>query len=478
MSSNKKEKAPKKSLTMAQHRARHGVFSTTAVIIVIAIVVAINVLVSGQNWSVDLTDNKMFTLSDKSKKMVSALADDKEIDIYFLNKENNTAMAYSSILSQYEKASKNINVEYKDLDLYPNFATKYLEDGASASANDAIVVSGDRYRYISSSDFVGTSYDSSGNMQTEINIEPKITSAIDYVTSDEVPTVYFLTGHGEAEVGSNVTAALEDDNYKVEQLSILETGGIPGDCSLLYINAPTADLDTSVIESIKAYMEDNGKLYVSLDPTAECENLFALLAEYGVQVEKGIVVETGSGYYMGQYPTYLLPTLASHDITSPISNAGLQVLAPLCKGLTTISDVTDYTVTDLLVTSSDSYAKADIESSTFEKEEGDVDGPLAVAKVVENSDGKGVVVVDGCASLSMDDIDSYVSGANTNVISNSVNYLTEQESKVSVQPTTLSDSYAVFTAFASKMVMAIGVVGIPLLLIGIGVVIWVVRKKS
>ena len=296
VSSNKKEKAPKKSLTMAQYRARHGVFTTSAMIIVIAIIVAINVLVSGQNWTLDLTDNKMFTLSDKSKKMVSALTDDQQIDIYFLNQENDTAMAYSSILSQYEKASKNINVEYKDLDLYPNFATKYLEDGASAAENDAIVVSGDRYRYISSSEFVSSNYDESGNYQTEINIEPKITSAIDYVTSEDVPIVYFLTGHGEGEVGSNVSAALEDDNYTISELNFLEVGGIPGDCSLLYINAPTADLDKSVIESIKAYMEDGGKLYVSLDPTAECQNLFALLEEYGVKVEEGIVVETGSGY--------------------------------------------------------------------------------------------------------------------------------------------------------------------------------------
>lgn len=478
MGKTKKETASKKALTMAQHRARHGVFTTTAVLTVIILVVALNVFLSTKNWTFDFTSNKMYTLSEQSKKIAGQASKDKKVNIYYLNKESATATAYVSILSQYEKASKYIDIQYKDLELYPNFATKYLSDGQTAAANDMIVVSGDRYRYISSSEYYTSSYDESGNTTTSINIEPKVTSAIDYVMSEEVPTVYTLSGQGESDLGTNLSDALENDNYDIQELEIVSTGGIPKDCDLLFINAPTADLDDTIIDMISEYMDNGGKLYVVLDPSQMYENLNGLLAKYGVKVQEGIVVETGSGYYMGQYPTYLLPTISSHEITTTISSAGLQILAPVSKAFVSDPEVTDYTVTDLLVTSAESYSKVDTQAADFAKEKGDIDGPLAVAQVVENADGEGVLVVCGCSSLGLDEIDSYVSGANTNLASNAINYLTKQESKIAVKATTLDNSYALFSAFASKMVMAIGIIAIPLFLIVIGLVVWIVRKRA
>ena len=475
-----KEKNQKveKELTLSQRRTRHGIFTTTSVIIVIAVVIALNMFLSSKEWSYDCTTTKIYTLSDATLKIVENLTEDQKITIYFLNKESAAVSVYKNVLTQYEKASKNISVEYKDLELYPNFAKDYLDEGQSAEENDMIVVCGDRYRYISGSDYTSSSYDSDGNGVVSINLEPKVTAAINYCIAEDTPVIYTLEGQGEQSLGSNLQEALEQDNYDVESLDIVTAGGIPTDCKLLVINAASTDLGKNVIADIEEYMDNDGKLLVVLEPSKMYDNLNDFLARYGVKVEEGILLETGSGYYAGQYPTNLLPTLASHDITNPLSSSRMKILAPVSKGLSVISDVTDYTVTSLLVTSSESYSKVDTESGDISQTEEDVAGPLAVAQLVETKDGEGTMVVCGSSSMGVDDVDDTVSNANTNFYCNAINYLTNEDSKISIKAPSITNSYAVFTAFASKMVMAIGIVGIPLLLVVLGIVVILVRRRS
>lgn len=467
-----------KDLTISQRKVRHGIFTTTSVIVVIAIVIALNVFLSSKEWNYDFTGDKLYTLSDASKKIAKNLTKDQKIDIYFLDKESKTNTVYKNVLSQYQKASKYINVEYKDLELYPNFANDYLSEGQSASTDDMIVVCGDRYRYISSSDYLSYDYDNSSNATTTINMEPKITAAINYCISEETPVIYTLNGQGEQALGSNLQAALEQDNYDIESLDIVSQGGIPKDCKLLIINGASNDLGESVISMIQEYMENDGKILVVLDPNKMYKNLNGFLENYGVKVEEGIMLESGSGYYMNSYPSYLLPTLASHEITEPLSSGNMKILAPVSKGLSTISDVKDYTVTSLLVTSAESYSKVDTSSDNYAKTEDDVAGPLAIAQLVENSDGEGVMVVSGSSSMGVDEIDDYVSNANTNFYCNAINYLTDEDSKISIKAPSVTNSYAVFSAFATKMVMAIGVIGIPLFLIVLGIVVLLVRRNN
>lgn len=464
-----------KQITMSQRRARHGVLSTTMVIIVIAAVFALNAFLSTKEWNYDFTKEGLYTLSDSSKKLVGSLTKDQSITIYFLDKESNTNTVFKNVLSQYEKASKNIKVEYKDLELYPNFADDYVTDGQTASVGDTIVVCNDRSRYISNTEYVTNDYMSG---DTSLNVEPAITKAINSLITDDVSIIYTLTGQGEQDLGSDMAAALEQDYYEVRSLDIVSTGGIPSDATVLMINAPSSDIPETMISMIDEYMENGGKLFVVIDPNNTYANLNGMLAKYGVKVEDGIVLENGSGYYMGEYPTYLLPTLASHEITTPIAQAGLKVLAPICKGLTTIEDVKDYTVTDLLTTSAESYAKKDTKSEDYSKKDEDTAGPLAVAQIVTNKDNEGILFVSGCSSMGVDEINQYVSSANTNLYNNAVNFMTNQDNKISVKAPTVSSDRAVFTAFASKMILALGVIGIPLCLLIIGLVVMIARRRN
>ncbi len=468
-----KEKA-KKPVTIAERKVRHGILATTSVVVVIALVILLNVFLSSKEWNYDCSKDELYTLSEETKGIIKDL--DKDVNIYFLNSESKANTVYKNILSQYAKSGK-VKVQYKDLKKFPQFANDYLDEGAEAADDDMIVVCGDRHKYLASTDYLNYGYDDSGNYSTTVNIEPKVTAAISYCVSGETPSVYTLTGQGEQELGEGFKSALDMDNYKVENLDLLSSPGIPTDCSLLIINAPSKDLPEAVLDILREYMSKDGKLFVVVDPNEMYKNLNKFLLEYGVKVNDGIMLEMGSGYFMGNYPTYLLPTLSDHEITSPISKAGYKVLCPIVKGLST-EKADGYDVTELLVTSAQSYSKIDTKSGNIEKEDKDITGPLSAADVVDNASGDGVMFVSGCSSMGVDEIDGYVSGANVNLYANAVNYLVGQTNMISVKPTTVSNDMAVFTARASKMVIAVGIIGIPLFLILLGVVVIIARKNK
>ena len=277
-----------KRLTLAERKSRHGILATTSVIIVIAAVIALNLFLSSKEWNYDLTAEKVYTLSEQSKKIASSLTKDQEVTIYFLNKESKTYTTYKNILGQYEKAGKHIKVEYKDLELYPNFADDYVGEGQKAEADDMVIVCNDKHRFIKSSEYLSYSYNANNDATTTINMEPKITAAINYCISENTPIIYTLTGHGEQDLSSNMTEALETDNYDIKSLDVVQNGGIPSDGKLLIINAPSSDLGSSVIDMIDEYMENDGKLFVVIDPNNTYPNLNGLLAKYGA-CQQGLV---------------------------------------------------------------------------------------------------------------------------------------------------------------------------------------------
>ena len=97
--------------------------------------------------------------------------------------------------------------------MHPDFAKNYNSEDKPVSTGSIIVVSNDKYRVISESDY----YDSENG---QFSIESAITSAIQFVDAEELPAVYFVTGHGELNgklffiVKTDVIGKLQCKNYK------------------------------------------------------------------------------------------------------------------------------------------------------------------------------------------------------------------------------------------------------------------------
>ena len=454
-------------------------FNSSFVVIGLAIVVAVNVFANElpeKAKSVDLTSQNLYTLTDDSVNLVKDLKQD--VTLYVLSSEKSADDTVARTLSNYEDASSHIKVEYIDPAVSPNFYASYTD--TAPSDGSIIVVSGNTSKVVSSSDLYQYDIDYSTYTQTKsaYDGEGQLTSAISYVTSEDLPKVYTITGHGETALDDTFKSALEKMNISVEDLTLLQEEAIPEDAAAVIINGPTSDFSADDATKISTYLAGGGKLIVTTayNKTEDTPNFDGILSAYDIQVTNGLVMDSDSSHYY-QYPFYLLPDVASATQTSKVSN---YVFMPYAQALTNAGVHTDtITWTDLLTTSDNAYVKTDISNiTTFEKESGNQSGKFTLAaNVTDSESGADITVVASVLAFS-NDADSIVSGQNLALFKGITSTFASSDSAVSIDAkpytyTTLSVNQSVAIMSETLLVMVL-----PVALIVIGIVIWYRRRRA
>ncbi len=457
--------------------AKIGGYSFVISVIVLAIVIAINVFMSllpTTATQFDISAAQLYSLTSSSKAVVGNLED--EVTIYWICQSGQESTVIEKLLNVYDSLSDNLTVEKKDPDTYPTFASNYTSE--TVTNNSLIVVSGDKSRYISYESMYevdSSSYYTTGSVSQSFDGESLITTAIDYVVSDELPQVYVLTGHGEADMSTTMESALESGNMETTEFSLLNEDEIPEDANVILINSPSSDLSEEEVTILEEYI-DNGGHIVVLSGTQQEEaltNFEALLAYVGVSMTDGIVIDTNRDNYAFDYPYFLLPTIESSDITDALIEENSNVIMPIAAGLTIENTAGSYTVTSLLDTSSSAYSKAaGYDISTYEKEDGDVDGPFSLAIAAENSNDGSLVWIASDYLLE-DQYNSYSSGANEDFFMNAMSWKMTDTESLSIRSKSLDYNYLTISASAATLlkVIMIGVLPVGYLLYGIDEVV-------
>ena len=363
--------------------------------------------------------------------------------------------------------------------MFPNFAEQYTDE--TVDNNSLVVECGDRSRFIAYDDiYVSESNMYSYSYTTSFDGEGAITSAIDYVVNEEQPQLYVLEGHGEAELPSTFSDQIEKENMELNSFSLLTADAVPEEASCVIIYAPASDISEKEQEMLASYVENGGKLFVSAGPTEDesLENLYGLLSDYGVESSEGIVVEGDTNHYAFGYPYILLPDMTDTTITNSLIQANYYVIMPISQGLTVKSTGSGATVTQLLTTSDAAFSKiAGYGISTYDKEEGDIDGPFAVAVSIDCSDG-GQIVWFSSSSFLEDMYNSYSSGANVDMGMNALSSLIGESDAVAIRSKSLNYNYLTISDSASSLLKTCMIGAFPLLYLGIGICVIMYRRKK
>ena len=454
-----------------------GAYSLVLTGIVLAILIAVNVLASvlPSTWTqLDISSAKLYSITSNTKAVVNAL--EKDVTIYWVVQSDKEDDIIENLLAKYESLSEHIEVVKKNPDVYPTFAQQYTSE--TVLNNSLIVECGDSSRYISYEDIYLTEADmASYSYTTSFDGEGAITSAIDYVVSEDHPKLYMTEGHGEAEVSAVFAEQIEKQNIETVTFTLLNSDTIPEDADVVLIHAPTSYISKEEKDMLAEYTKNGGKLMVMAGPVEDgvLTNLYSLLGDYGVEAAEGIVAEGDRNYYAFRQPYILLPEMAEHEITNPLIEGNYYAIMPIAQGLT-VTDTTG-SVTQLLTTSETAYSKAaGYAIETYEKEEGDVDGPFATAVAVDC--GSGGRMVWFASSNFLDDMyNAYSSGANLDLGMNALSFMIGEREAVAIRSKSLNYSYLTINESAASYlkVMMIGV--FPLAFLGYGVYVIVSRRR-
>lgn len=462
---------------------KQGSYSSIMTVIVLAVIVVINLIVAQiptSKTQIDLSTQKMYSITDETKTALKDL--DQDVTLYYIVQKGSEDDTIEKLLEHYDELSDHIKVETKDPDLYPKFTSQYTDQ--TVAANSVIVVCGDKSKVVSNSDMweTSTNYQTYQTQTTGFDGEGQITSAITYVTSENNPKVYWVTGHGEAsesDLSTNFSDAINKNNVEISDLALM-TDDIPEDAEELVIMSPTTDFSEDEANKVITYLENGGKLLMFTSYTGtDMPNLDSILENYGVKRSSGIVVETDSQHYYPQMPYYLLPNIQSDDITTEVKSN--YVLMPVAQAIQKLDSYRDtITIKSLLTTTEDAYIENDPENSTWSKsadsETGAFDLGVSITETVDDKETQ--IIYFSSASMLSSQIDQAISGANSKLAATALTSMCDVEQTVVIPSKSTSYTNLVFTQGAVNTWSIITIAGIPLVLVVIGVMIWMKRRKQ
>ncbi len=470
----KKAKIPNSRLAL-----RGGSYSLITTAIVLAILIVVNLFASTLPMTLtrfDISAAKLYSITSNTKVVVNNLQQD--VTIYWIVQSDKEDAVLENLLGKYEGLSSHIEVVKKNPDVFPTFAEQYTEE--EVANNSLIVESGERYRYISYNEIYETEFDyySYTYVTSGFDGEGAITSAIDYVVTEDLPKLYVLEGHGEAALPATFTESIEKENILTESLSLLTVDAVPEDADALVLYAPQSDISEAEKTMLADYAENGGKLLVMAGPVqdATLSNLNGLLADYGVTVQEGFVIEGDRSYYISGYPYSLIPDLLSSSITDPLISENYYAILPLAQGLT-IGSSEKGTVTELMTTSELAFSKtAGFALETYDMEDGDVAGPFALAVSIE-TDGAGQIVWFSATDFLDDMYNAYSSGANVDLAMNALSSLIGEREAMAIRSKSLNYNYLTIDESTASMLKTLMIGICPLGYLAIGIVV-IVRKRG
>ena len=458
-----------------------GSYSLALTAIVLALLIVVNILVSALPTSLtryDMSATKLYSITSNTKAVVNALTED--VTIYWIVQSGQEDAVIENLLDKYESLSDHITVVKRNPDVYPTFAEQYTDE--EVQNNSLVVECGDRSRYIGYDDIYLQEADLySYSYNTSFDGEGAITSAIDYVVNEDQPRVYVLEGHGETELPTTFSDQVERDNMELETLSLLTADEVPEDADCVLIYGPSSDISTEEQAMLSDYVSGGGKLLVMAGPTEEdgaLATLYGLIEPYGITVTDGIVVEGDREHYAFQAPFALLPDMAESGITDSLIEENYYPILALSQGLTVdTSAASGATVTELLTTSDAAFSKlAGYDMSTYEKEDGDIDGPFTLGVQIELDSG-GQIVWFSSSSFLDDMYNAYSSGANVNLAMNALSSLIGESEAMAIRSKSLNYNYLTISDSASSLLKVVMIGVFPLLYLGIGIGVVLKRKR-
>jgi len=455
-----------------------GSYSLIITVIVLAILIAVNILVYVLPKSLtqlDISSTKLYSITSNTKVVVNAL--EKDVTIYWIVQSDKEDDVIENLLDKYESLSEHIKVVKKNPDIYPTFAEQYTKE--SVQNNSLVVECGDRSRFISYDDiYLYDANMSSYSYDVSFDGEGAITSAIDYVVNEDQPEIYVLEGHGEAELSESFREQLEKENIELNTFSLLTADAVPEDADGILIYGPSSDISEEEKTLLAEYVSGGGKLMVlaGLTKDGTLTNLYSILKDYGVDTVDGIVVDTDRGHYAFQAPYILLPDLNSSEITDPLIEENYYAIMPVAQGLT-IQDTESGRVTELLTTSEMSFSKTDgYALSSYEKEEGDIDGPFALAVSVAAENG-GQIVWFASSSFLDEMYNAYSSGANLDLAINAMSSIIGENEAVAIRSKSLNYNYLTISDSTASFLKTIMIAVFPLMYLGIGICVIIGRRR-
>lgn len=460
----------------------------------------------------DLTEDKIFTLSPATEEIVGQLDDLLTIDLY-MSKDPPV---------QVSPVSRDINDFLDDVesssDGMVKIARHFPEDDEKALKKaDNAGIPPIQFNVRSQGELqIKTGYmglaltyldkrEVVPFIQSVDGFEYRLASLVNKMLDDrsQKKIVAFLSGHQEMEISRELASFASVLNQQYQVITLATNEGIPidlEDVDVLMITSPKSRIGETHRESIKNYITDGGKAFIAIEPVLVDFNQLAgipnrdssadfILSEFGISVESDLVFDLqsnetlafgtgGAGNVYLPYPYWVKANVVDSKIGGEVSNVVMPWASTV--GILDLPD-SEYTVSPLISTTE--FGSIDMNlrnlrpnSPTFSETTGDnfVLSDLGVA--LEHSNGSRMVITGDA-----DWISETATRFNSNVLLglNIIDWLAQEDNLASVRSKVVSERNLVFSSDRHRnIVQYSNIGGVPLAFIILGLARFMQRRSK
>lgn len=373
---------------MKLKKLRYGTNYIVMTLLLAAILAVINVMSYRHFLRADLTDNRQYTISASTKKVLAGLDDVVNIKVYFSRKLppylTTLTDQINDLLDEYRTYAKgNLNIEFIDPASDPSMEQRLRFLGIPQVRLNVIEKDQAQFTnvYLGIAILYGDNKEVIPAVTDTSNFEYDLTSKILRVTSTEVRTIGFLSGHGEPDLNKelkNVQGLLQD-HYSCRSIDTKKDKSIPADVAALVVASPK-ELSEREKYLIDQYLMSGGRVLFFIDTIVMDERRLAatplasplldLLQHYGVKLKNELVLDRSnanasfqSGYYTISvpYPFWVKILRENFSQDNPAVSQLESLVLPWASPLDMVKDKTaGIKVTELFKSSKYSWVQKEV----------------------------------------------------------------------------------------------------------------------
>ena len=442
--------------------SRLGANAITITLLVVVVLGLVNFLGYRHHKRLDLTSEKLYTLSDESKRTVAGLK--KDVDIIRFARTPDAA--FKDLANEYANAGTHVHYREVDPQEKPDVARQYNV----THMNDIVVSAGAHNETLS-----GTG-------------EQDVTNAIIKVTRDTVKNICFVEGHGEKALTDSQQEGLEGgdkalkgEGYDTKSVNLVTSGSVPADCNVLVDAGPKQSLFPQEVDFISKYLDGGGRVLLLLDPETD-PKVDPILQSWNIALGSNVVIDaSGVGRLFGTGPA--VPLVVDYG-TSPITQnfTGTMTFFNLARTVS-IADKnkSEPEGIELLKTSPRSFTVPNLKTNEVRYDPAkDQAGPLSLGVAAErhsasgdNSKSARLVVIGNSAFAT-----NQWAGLQRNgdLFVNTINWLAQDEDLISVRPKNPTNRRVILTETQQRELFFASMIFLPGLVIISGALIWFRRR--
>ena len=385
---------------------------------VLALIVALNAA-AGSLGHIDLSSSRAATLSGEALAAVRAL--NEPVEVYMIESDGHRDVWLDEIVDRMAKANANLTVEIVAPDS-PRLETLAALTDQTLAEGNVLVASGKRSVVLTASELYDYEYDQSAYYyygvvsytRADFTAQDALCRAFKYVTRDDLPVLYALTGHGESGWDGALNSVCFDNNIAFEPLTLAPGEAIPEDAAAVMVCGPTSPVGAETATALLDYLKSGGDVLLLTNYTTDFTGLDAVVDHYGMARKAGLVLDSDAkNVYSADYKYFLKPELRESGVTNALIEAKQRPIVPVAEAIVR-SDVrrAGLNARPILTTSEQGYMKLNTDAiATLEQEPADETGRFILG--MDATDGDTRLVWIGAISMFAETNDAASNGANS-----------------------------------------------------------------